>query len=136
MLTFARGGTPVRKTISIEEILRDSAEFALRGSDVRCEFSIDDNLWFVDADEEQIGQVVNNLIINTDQAIPGSMRGQETLRRLLVMDPEVKAIVFSGYSNDPVMSNYADYGFRGVVAKLYSFEELCEAVHNVITDQE
>ena len=52
------------------------------------------------------------------------------------MDPEVKAIVFSGYSNDPVMSNYADYGFRGVVAKLYSFEELCEAVHNVITDQE
>lgn len=70
LLTFARGGSPVKKTVSIENLIRDSATFALRGSNVRCEYKIPDNIWPVDVDESQISQVISNLVINADQAMP------------------------------------------------------------------
>ncbi|MFZ6008317.1 MAG: ATP-binding protein [Nitrospirota bacterium] len=70
LLTFAKGGSPVKKTSSIEQVVMDSASFSLRGSNVRCEFSIPDNIWQVEVDEGQMSQVVNNLIINADQAMP------------------------------------------------------------------
>ena len=70
LLTFARGGTPVKKTASIGELIRDSAGFALRGSNVRCQFSPADDLWAVEIDEGQISQVISNLAINADQAMP------------------------------------------------------------------
>jgi two-component system, cell cycle sensor histidine kinase and response regulator CckA len=67
-----------------------------------------------------------------DLTIPGAMGGRETLRRLIEIDPEVRAIVSSGYSNDPVMSNYKSYGFSGVVAKPYTPEELSQTLDRVI----
>jgi len=70
LLTFARGGAPVRKTISIGELIRESASFALRGSKVRPEFTLPDDLWTVEADEGQINQVISNIVINADQAMP------------------------------------------------------------------
>ena len=70
LLTFARGGSPVKQAASIPELIRDSANFALRGSNVRCEFSIPDDLWAVEVDKGQISQVINNLIINADDAMP------------------------------------------------------------------
>ena len=70
LLTFSRGGEPVRKATRVAGIVRDSCEFALRGSSVRCEFSVPDDVWTVNADEGQIGQVVSNLIINAQQAMP------------------------------------------------------------------
>jgi PAS domain S-box-containing protein len=70
LLTFSRGGAPVKKITSISEFLVDSSEFLLRGSNSRCEFKIQDNLWQVKIDEGQISQVINNLIINADQAMP------------------------------------------------------------------
>jgi PAS domain S-box-containing protein len=70
LLTFARGGAPVMKTLSILKSVKDSATFALRGSRSRSEFSISDNLRPVEADEGQLSQVINNLIINADQAMP------------------------------------------------------------------
>ena len=76
MLIFSKGGAPVRKATSIADILRESAEFSLRGSNVRCEFGLPDDLPPVDIDEGQIAQVLNNLIINADQAMPdgGTLR--------------------------------------------------------------
>lgn len=71
ILTFSRGGAPIMKTAFISELLRDSASFALSGSNVRCEFSIPDDLWRVEVDEGQIAQVISNLIINASQAMPG-----------------------------------------------------------------
>jgi len=70
LLTFAKGGEPVKRIISIEELIRDSCNFLLRNSRSRCEFSLPDNLWAVDADESQLGQVFHNLVINADQAMP------------------------------------------------------------------
>jgi signal transduction histidine kinase/ActR/RegA family two-component response regulator len=70
LLTFSRGGEPVRKASNIAGIVRDSCEFALRGSSVRCEFSIPEEVWTVNADEGQISQVISNLVINAHQAMP------------------------------------------------------------------
>lgn len=70
LLTFARGGAPVKKTASIPDILHDTVQFALRGSKSICEFNIPDNLWHAEIDKGQISQVINNLIINSDEAMP------------------------------------------------------------------
>ncbi|MFH1563597.1 MAG: ATP-binding protein [Nitrospirota bacterium] len=70
LLTFARGGAPIKKTTSIMELLKDTTEFALHGSNTKCKFSISDDLWSVECDKNQISQVTNNLIINANQAMP------------------------------------------------------------------
>ncbi len=70
LLTFARGGTPIRKNIAITNLIHNTAVFALRGSNVKCDFKIAEDLWPVFVDEDQISQVINNLIINADQAMP------------------------------------------------------------------
>ncbi|OGO20933.1 MAG: hypothetical protein A2Z15_00700 [Chloroflexi bacterium RBG_16_50_11] len=70
LLTFARGGKPVKKLTSVAGVIKESAEFALRGSKVKLELSLPDNLWPIEADEGQINQVINNLAINADEAMP------------------------------------------------------------------
>ncbi|MBI2839986.1 MAG: PAS domain S-box protein [Acidobacteria bacterium] len=70
LLTFAKGGSPIKKTASIGDLIRDSAGFVLSGSKVRCDFAIAADLWPVDVDEGQISQVVQNLVLNADQAMP------------------------------------------------------------------
>ena len=304
LLTFSKGGSPIKKITSLHKVIRDSTSFALRGSNVRCHFYISDELSPADIDEGQISQVINNLIMNADEAmpeggviqvraenvvvreesflqkglyikisiedqgvgipekylsrvfdpyfttkqkgsglglataysiikrhnghldvesevgvgttfhmwlpasggslkreemqphtptkgegrilfmddeeiirdaagevltylgysvefaedgreaielykkrlktgepfdivimdltIPGGMGGKEALAILLEIDPHVKAIVSSGYSTDPVMADFRSYGFKGVVTKPYSIEELSETLHRMI----
>ncbi|MFH0882682.1 MAG: PAS domain S-box protein [bacterium] len=308
LLTFSRGGEPIRKSQSIGELLQESATFALRGSNVRARIILPDDLWPANVDEGQISRVVNNLVINADQAmpeggtvtikasnfimkkgmalplspgrylqitivdegvgipeeflqrifdpffttkqrgsglglassfsiiqkhdghitveskvdsgttftiylpatetveakrpetadgpfqgsgkilimddeasvrrvvkamlekigfevdeaengikaietyqkarmagemyraiimdltIPGGMGGGEAIQHLRKLDPKVKVIVSSGYSNDPVMSNYEQHGFKGVVAKPYRLEELIRVIRDVLGD--
>jgi signal transduction histidine kinase/ActR/RegA family two-component response regulator len=306
LLTFTKGGEPVKKTASISELLKESAGFALRGSNCRCEFFIPDNLFPVEMDKGQISQVVNNLVINAKEAmqeggtievlaqnieeeakqavpipegkyvkvsikdygigiheehiskifdpyfttkekgsglglatsysiirkhgghitveskigvgttftfylpasrkgvttkeaikeapilgkgmvlvmddeemirdlsvsmltklgyevevvkdgveavesyrkakesghpfdvvimdltIPGSMGGKEAIKKLLEADSNIKAIVSSGYSNDPIMADYRGYGFSGVIAKPYRIEEISDILNKVM----
>ena len=308
LLTFAKGGAPVKKTVSIAKLLRDSATLVLSGSNVKCDFAIAKDLWPAEVDEGQIAQVIHNLIINAKQAmpdggtiqvsaenfalsaennpfikngkyvkitvkdtgvgiqeehlpkifdpyfttkeegsglglataysiiknhagyimaesaagvgttfyihlpaskkeigrveaveeklvsgkekilvmddddiirdvagkmltklgyevdfardgseaielykksknsgrpfdvviidltIPGGMGGRETMQKLLEIDPHVKAIVSSGYSDDAVMSNYTNYNFKGVIAKPYRIEELSKTVRSVLAE--
>ena len=70
LLTFSKGGEPVKNTISISELIKYSASLALSGSNVRCELGIPDSLSSVEADKGQLSQVICNLIINADQAMP------------------------------------------------------------------
>lgn len=70
LLTFSKGGIPRKRTLSIDQLIMDSASFTLSGSNVRCNFSISEAIWLVDADEGQMSQVINNLIINASQAMP------------------------------------------------------------------
>jgi PAS domain S-box-containing protein len=72
LLTFAKGGTPVKKTLRLSKQLKDSAVFAISRFNVQCEFEIQDDLWPVEADEGQINQVVYNMVINASQAMPRS----------------------------------------------------------------
>ena len=69
LLTFAKGGAPIKKTISLSRLLKDTAKFALSGSSVSCEYSMPDDLWPVEVDEGQISQVIHNMVINADQVM-------------------------------------------------------------------
>jgi len=71
LLTFSKGGKPVRERISLEGVVRDSALLSVRGTPVRCELGIAEDLWATDADAGQIGQAIRNLVINAVQAMPG-----------------------------------------------------------------
>jgi len=70
LLTFSKGGAPVKETADITGIIIDSTKFMLRGSPSRCEFTISPSLWTVDVDVGQISQVINNIVINADHAMP------------------------------------------------------------------
>ena len=70
LLSFSKGGAPIAKSISVAELLKDIISFALRGSKVKCDCSIAEDCWPVEIDEGQISQIINNLIINADQAMP------------------------------------------------------------------
>jgi PAS domain S-box-containing protein len=63
-------------------------------------------------------------VVIMDLTIPEGMGGKEAIRRLKALDPQVKAIVSSGYSYDPVMANFQEHGFSGVIPKPYVMDEL------------
>jgi len=75
---------------------------------------------------KKIDQPFDLLIM--DLTVAGGMGGLEALERLLEVDPNVRAIASSGYSSDPVMSDFQAYGFKGVMAKPYTLEELSRAL--------
>lgn len=70
LLTFARGGEPVKTSIDLRAILKEAVGFALLGSNVNCVFSLADDLWPLEADEGQIAQVIHNIVLNAVQAMP------------------------------------------------------------------
>ena len=307
LLTFAKGGAPLKETASIKDILKTSSSFVLHGSKSDCEFLIADDLWLAEVDVGQMNQVINNLVINANQAmteggtiqvaaenliidngqgfpfkpgryiritikdqgvgiakdhllklfdpyyttkqegsglglatthsiikkhgghitvesqlgvgttfhvylpasdrivavkvevklikgqgrilvmddeaslqelvgmmleklgyesefakdgaatirmvkeakeaekpydavildltIPGKMGGKEAIKKLLEIDPELKAIVFSGYSNDPILANFEEYGFKGMMPKPFELRTLGKVLHEVLTGE-
>jgi CheY-like chemotaxis protein len=68
-----------------------------------------------------------------DLTIPGGMGGKAVVEQLRRIDPGVRAIVSSGYSNDPVMANYREHGFHAAIRKPYRIEELSHALSAVVT---
>ncbi len=70
LLTFAKGGQPIKEAASLAEVVRDSADFVLRGDKVACRYQFADDLWLVDIDKGQISQVVQNIILNASNAMP------------------------------------------------------------------
>ena len=74
LLTFARGGEPVRKAASLGHLLRQSVDFVLRGAGTECSYSIPDDLWVVEVDQGQMAQVMQNLALNAVHAMSGGGR--------------------------------------------------------------
>ncbi|HXK65322.1 MAG TPA: PAS domain S-box protein, partial [Spirochaetota bacterium] len=70
LLTFSKGGQPVKKVQSIIPLLQDTVQFAISGSNVKAQFSVDDNLDYAEIDYNQISQVIQNIVINAVQAMP------------------------------------------------------------------
>ncbi|MCD6460333.1 response regulator, partial [bacterium] len=69
-----------------------------------------------------------------DLTIPGGMCGKETIKELLQIDPDVKAIAASGYSNDPVLANYQNFGFSSMMTKPLKINELSSTIHCLINN--
>ena len=82
LLTFAKGGLPVKKTGIISDVIKESADFALIGTKSTCEFCFPGDLWPVSIDEGQISQVIQNLVLNAEQSMNGgtiSISGENML---------------------------------------------------------
>lgn len=71
-------------------------------------------------------------VIILDLTVPGSMGGVQALKRILELDPQVKAIVSSGYNDDPIMANYRDHGFCDILPKPYKLEDLRSVLQSVL----
>jgi len=74
LLTFSKGGAPVKRVDSIFPLVKETVEFLLSGSEIKAEFFVDENLWEVNYDKYQIGQVIDNIIINSIQAMPNGVK--------------------------------------------------------------
>ena len=95
LLTFSKGGTPLKKIVSVGELLEHSAEFSLYGSNLRADFDIAVDLWKAEVDAGQIEQVVNALMLNAREAMPhgGTVRVRA---RNVVLDDKPGASSSSG----------------------------------------
>jgi|GEM_PF-1208295 len=71
LLTFAKGGDPVKEATDLGQVIMDSANFILHGSSIACSYAIPEDLWYVTADKGQISQVIQNIVLNAVQAMPG-----------------------------------------------------------------
>lgn len=71
-------------------------------------------------------------VVIMDLTIPGGIGGKEAIKDILAIDPDARAVVSSGYANDPVMANYADFGFKGIAAKPYTMRTLQEVLGQVL----
>ncbi|MBL7135152.1 MAG: PAS domain S-box protein [Candidatus Marinimicrobia bacterium] len=116
-----------------DELLREVAGKMIENLGYEIEFAKDGN--------ETISLYKNTLkssipfdAVIMDLTIPGGMGGKYAIKKLLKIDPDAKAIVSSGYYNDPIMSEFEKYGFVGVVAKPYKIEELGEALYKVVME--
>ncbi len=70
LLTFSKGGNPVKQPVAVGDLIREVTGFTVFGSRVKFFFSLPEDLWRADVDEGQIGQVIHNLILNADHAMP------------------------------------------------------------------
>jgi two-component system cell cycle sensor histidine kinase/response regulator CckA len=86
LLTFSKGGKPAKKKISLRPLIENSVRFALSGSSVDYRIKLDEDLWLVDADEGQIGQMLQNIVLNADQSMP--VGGTILVRAKNVLSPD------------------------------------------------
>ena len=74
-------------------------------------------------------------LVILDLTVPGGMGGAKTIPELLKINPDAKVLVSSGYSNDPVMSDYQRYGFCGVLEKPYSSDQMAELLNEIMGEK-
>lgn len=93
LLTFSKGGSLIRRPSSIVDIIKDCMDFSLRGSNVKCELSFNENVWPIEVDEGQISQVINNLIINANQAMPDGGTIEIHVENVDIREDDIKYLV-------------------------------------------
>ena len=71
-------------------------------------------------------------VVIMDLIIPGGIGGKEAVKRILAIDPKARAVVSSGYADDPVMANYYEYGFKGIIAKPYTMAALQNVLKQIL----
>jgi len=106
-----------------EEIVREVAGEIIQHLGFEADFAIDGN----EAIEKYSHAMKNGspyAVVIMDLTVPGGMGGGEAIKKLLEMDPQAKAIVSSGYSNNPIMANFSKFGFKGVISKPFRLDEV------------
>jgi PAS domain S-box-containing protein len=114
-----------------EELIREMVGRMLEKLGYESEFAEDGAVAIEMYKEAQESEKPYDAVI-LDLTIPGGMGGKEAIEKLLDIDSEVKAIVSSGYSDDPVMSNFQEYGFMGMIPKPFEFQSLSKVLHEAI----
>ncbi len=97
LLTFSRGGAPIKKTASIGDIVRESANFTLSGTNVASRFRVAEPVWTVDVDAGQMSQVFNNLIINAVQAMPDGGTVSINVENIVLRETSVATLAAGSY---------------------------------------
>ncbi len=82
LLTFAKGGEPLKKPLDLRSVIENAAKFALSGSRSDYRIVMEDRLWQIEADESQIGQAIQNIVLNADQAMPRGGRVEIAVRNI------------------------------------------------------
>ena len=97
LLTFAKGGAPIQKIDNLFPFVEETAKFALSGANVSCQFDVQDDLWACNFDKNQFGQVIDNLIINAQQAMPVGGTIELTARNIALAEKEHPLLLNGNY---------------------------------------
>jgi len=97
LLTFAKGSAPVKKVEKLFPFVKETVQFALSGSSVTSKFNISDNLWACHLDKNQIGQVIDNLIINAQQAMPDGGTLEVSAQNISLSEKEHSSLLAGKY---------------------------------------
>jgi len=84
----------------------------------------------IDAYQQAMNQNSKFDLVIMDLTIPGGMGGQKAITRLHKVDPDAIAVVSSGYSNDPVLANHREYGFKAIITKPFTVEKIKQTINN------
>lgn len=132
---LSRQAPPSNKKILVmddEKMLRELTRHMLERSGYQVEVACDgDEAIQLYKKAEELGLPFGAVIL--DLTIKGGMGGMETIKQLKEIDPQVRAIVASGYANDPVMSNFKSYGFLKALHKPYQLEELEKTLGSIVS---
>ena len=115
LLTFSKGGSPVKSIVCLSQLLINEATFALSGSKVMCSFLLADDLWPCAIDQNQVGQVINNIVINATQAMPDGGAIEIKAENVILSVPNA----FSLKPGDYVKIDITDHG-SGITEELVS----------------
>jgi PAS domain S-box-containing protein len=114
-----------------EEIVRDVVTEMLKESGFSVE-TAPDGKQAIEMYKQSLDAGESFDVVIMDITIPGGISGKEAIKDILEIDPEARAIVSSGYADDPVMANFAEYGFKGIAAKPYTMSKLLEVLNQVL----
>ena len=123
-IKFATAERTVFSIMDDDEDIRDVISGVLEALGYTAESVVDGNQVIEKYADARKSGVPFDIVI-MDLTIPGGMGGREAIQELLAIDPAIKAIVSSGYSTDPILANYLDYGFKGRLVKPFKINE-CE----------
>jgi PAS domain S-box-containing protein len=97
LLTFAKGGSPVKKPTNLADIVRDATLFVLSGSNTTCTFEFTPNLWLASVDDGQISRVIQNIVLNAVQAMPGGGVVRVQVQNLIVDSQAMPTLKVGNY---------------------------------------
>jgi PAS domain S-box-containing protein len=92
LITFAHGSVPIRIPTRLSGVIQESVQLALTGSNVKCEFSLVDDLWLVEVDISQIGQVLRNIILNAREAMPAGGTISVRMENVVLESPKIPSL--------------------------------------------